>query len=110
MSSNAHNAGFKFLRGEGDLSPSRKLTLRCSWRGDGEKFSVDSDRAWLRGTIVTSGRWVVLFLFRVLKLFPSLGTNVVKHYTTMGVHRSFPHGVVSLVILRDCYPMNVRLK
>ena len=52
----------------------------------------------------------VLRLFRVLKLFPSVGINVAKHYTTMGVHKSFPQGVVSLVILRDCYPMNVRLK
>ena len=45
--------------------------------------------------------WGLLRLFRVLKLFPSVGTNVVKHYTTVGVHRSFPQGVVSLVILRD---------
>ena len=33
--------------------------------------------------------------FRVLKIFPSIGTNVVKHFNTMGVHRSFPQGVVS---------------
>ena len=37
----------------------------------------------------------VLSLFRVLKLFPSIGTDVVKHYNTVGVHRSFPQGVVS---------------
>ena len=37
----------------------------------------------------------VLRLFRMLKLFPSVGTDVVKHYHTVGVHRSFPQGVVS---------------
>ena len=29
------------------------------------------------------------------ELFPSVGTDVVKHYNTVGVHRSFPQGVVS---------------
>ena len=29
----------------------------------------------------------VLFLFRIMKLFPSVGTKVVKHYITVGVHR-----------------------
>ena len=38
---------------------------------------------------------LVLCLFCVLKLFPSVGTDVVKHYNTVGVHRSFPQGVVS---------------
>ena len=52
----------------------------------------------------------LLLLFRVLKLFPRLGTDVVKHYIIVVVHRSFPQGVVSLVILRDCFPMNVRIK
>ena len=37
---------------------------------------------------------LVLCLFCVLKLFPSVGTDVVKHYNTVGVHRSFPQGVV----------------
>ena len=37
----------------------------------------------------------LLRLFRMLKLFPSVGTKVVKHYITVGVHRSFPQGVVS---------------
>ena len=37
----------------------------------------------------------VLHLFHMLKLFPSVGTKVVKHYTTVEVHRSFPQGVVS---------------
>ena len=37
----------------------------------------------------------VLRLFRMLNLFPSVGTKVVKHYTTVEVHRSFPQGVVS---------------
>ena len=37
----------------------------------------------------------LLHLFHVLKLFPSVGTNVVKHYNAMGVHKSFPQGVVS---------------
>ena len=38
---------------------------------------------------------LLLHLFRVLKLFPSVGTDVVKHYNTVGVHRSFPQRVVS---------------
>ena len=38
---------------------------------------------------------LLLRLFRVLKLFPSIGTDVVKHYNTVGVHKSFPQGVVS---------------
>ena len=38
----------------------------------------------------TPGPNEVLHLFRVLKLFPSVGTDVVKHYNTMGVHMSFP--------------------
>ena len=38
---------------------------------------------------------ILLCLFRVLKLFSSVGTDVIKHYNTMGVHRSFPRGVVS---------------
>ena len=37
----------------------------------------------------------VLRVFCMLKLFPSVGTKVVKHYITVGVHRSFPQGVVS---------------
>ena len=32
----------------------------------------------------------MLLLFRMLKLFPSVGTKVVKHSITVGVHRSFP--------------------
>ena len=40
-------------------------------------------------------RRVVLRLFRVLKLFPSVRTDVVKHYNTLGIHRSFQQGVVS---------------
>ena len=38
---------------------------------------------------------LLLRLFHVLKLFLSVGTDVVKHYNTVGVHRSFPQGVVS---------------
>ena len=37
----------------------------------------------------------MLRLFRMLKLFPRVGTKVVKHYITVGVHKSFPQGVVS---------------
>ena len=37
----------------------------------------------------------LLRLFPMLKLFPSVGTKVVKHYITVGVHRSFLQGVVS---------------
>ena len=54
--------------------------------------------------------WVLLRLFRVLKLFPSVGTDVVKHYNTMGVHRSSSQGVVSFVILKDFFLMNEWLK
>ena len=52
----------------------------------------------------------MLRLFCMLKLFQSVGTKVVKHYIIVGVHRSFPEGVVSKVILRDCSPNNVRSK
>ena len=38
----------------------------------------------------------LLRLFRMPKLFPSVGTKVVKHYTTVEIHRSFPQGVVFL--------------
>ena len=69
-------------------------------------FAGHTERAGLIHTNVCG----LLRLFRVLKLFLSVGTNIVKHYTTMGVHKSFPQGVVSLVILRDFNPMNVRLK
>ena len=40
-------------------------------------------------------RCCCFIFFRVLKLFLSIGTDVVKHYNTMEVHRSFPQGVVS---------------
>ena len=36
----------------------------------------------------------LLHLFCIPKLFPSVGTNVVKHYTTAEVHRSSPQGVL----------------
>ena len=52
----------------------------------------------------------MLRLFRVLKLFSSIGTDGIKHYNTVGVHKSFPQGVVSYMILRDCYQMNVQIK
>ena len=42
----------------------------------------------------------LLHLIRMLNLFPSVGIKVVKHYTTVEVHRSFPQGVV---ILGDPY-------
>ena len=38
---------------------------------------------------------LLLCLYHVLKLFPSVGTDVVKHYNTVGVHRSFPQEVAS---------------
>ena len=38
----------------------------------------------------------LLRLIRMLNLFPTVGTKVVKHYTTVELHRSFPHGVVFL--------------
>ena len=38
---------------------------------------------------------LLLRLFRMLKLFPSVGTKVVKHYSIVEVHRSSPQGVVS---------------
>ena len=44
--------------------------------------------------LATAGEGALLRLIRVLKLFPSIGTNVIKHYNTVGVHRSFPQGVV----------------
>ena len=47
------------------------------------------------GPLIDGGWSTLLRLFRMLKLFPSVGTNVVKHYTTVGVHMSFPQGVVS---------------
>ena len=41
-------------------------------------------------------KFQVLSLIHMLNLFPSVGTKVVKHYTTVEVHRSFPQGVVFL--------------
>ena len=38
--------------------------------------------------------FLLLRLFHMQKLFPSVGTKVVKHYTTVEVHRSSPQGVV----------------
>ena len=37
----------------------------------------------------------LLRLFHVLKLFQSVGSDVFKYYNTVGVHRSFPQGVIS---------------
>ena len=63
----------------------------------GKEYVVFSD-ASLNGlgcVFMQEGKVVVLRLFRVLKLFPSVGTDVVKHYNIVGVHRSFPQEVVS---------------
>ena len=49
-SSNARNAGSRFLREEGVQINRGLLAGGCSWRGGGERFSVDSDRVGLRGT------------------------------------------------------------
>ena len=43
-----------------------------------------------------TSRGKVLRLILMLNLFPSVGTKVVKHYTTVEVHSSFPQGVVFL--------------
>ena len=40
----------------------------------------------------------------------SVGTKVVKHYTTVVIHRSSPHGVVFLAIMKGCSPKIVCLK
>ena len=37
---------------------------------------------------------ILLHLSRMPKLFPSVGTKVVKHYTTVVIHRSSPQGEV----------------
>ena len=36
--------------------------------------------------VLVYGDKLMLSLFRVLKLFPSVGTDVIKHYNTVGVH------------------------
>ena len=41
-----------------------------------------------------SGITRMLRLFHMPKLFPSVGTKVVKHYTTVVIHSSSPQGVV----------------
>ena len=43
MSSTAHSAESRLLHGEGDLFNLGLLTEGWSWRGGGEKLSVDSD-------------------------------------------------------------------
>ena len=55
----------------------------------GKEYVVFSD-ASLNGlgcVFMQEGKVVVLRLFRVLKLFPSVGTDVIKHYNTVRVHR-----------------------
>ena len=53
----------------------------------------------------------MLRLFRMPKLFPSVGTTkVVEHCNTAKVHRSSPQGVVFQVILKGCSPKIVCLK
>ena len=42
--------------------------------------------------LLINGDFSLLRLFRMLKLFLSVGTKVVKHYTTVEVHRSFSTG------------------
>ena len=64
-----------------------------------EEYSVvrqlasEANNFELKSALITMVQ--LLRLFRVLKLFPRVGTDVVKHYNTVGVHRSFPQGVVS---------------
>ena len=51
MSSREHNTGSRLLRGEGDIFDQGLLTGGWSRQGDGEKLSVDSNQAGLRGTV-----------------------------------------------------------
>ena len=56
MSSSERNAGFRLLRGEGDLFNRGLLTKGWLRQGGDEKLSVDSDQARLRATVRLSGR------------------------------------------------------
>ena len=62
MSSNVRNARSRLLRGKGDIIDRGLLAGGYPRRSRGEKLSVDSYRARLRGTIGLLGREVVVEL------------------------------------------------
>ena len=85
------------FRGGGDLMVANHWF--CQVERVLEAMGITSDATRIRlATFKLEGEshiWWMLHLFRMMKLFPSIITKVVKHYITVGVHRSFPQGVVS---------------
>ena len=75
-----------------------KYKARLMVKGFHQKQGIDFDEIFSPVVKMCSIRVILglmLRLFCVLKLFPSIGTDVVKHYNTVGVHGSFPQRVVS---------------